>query len=377
MQRITTNQYIVTASFCILTSKIMTMPTVVFSYAGKDAIFSVVINILVDLVIVLLVTGLIQKYPNITFLDLLTKKFTRIGAIIISTLLVAFLLFKGVFLLQETLSFFTLTLYEKVNFWMLLIPALLTVLYISYKGLNTLGRSIDIYWVFVFITVLMILVISVMQTDFGANLPYFEQGFLPVLRGSMHTSIYAGNGLLLLFFMGKVEHNPKIFKHTCILSIIVALLVIFNDFVFYCLFGDFVPYCTFALSNLSQYNPFVTELGHIGWLSIIESTINLIFVSSLCCYCVRQYLQFTFKIGKKIVSTLICGAMYLTIIYIFDFTLYNMLDFVKNYGFYYNLGLIPLMIILCIVLHSTAQKKKKTSKNNIFLEGNIKCKSQG
>ena len=69
--------------------------------------------------------------------------------------------------------------------------------------------------------------------------------------------------------------------------------------------------------------------------------------------------------------------MYLTIIYIFDFTLYNMLDFVKNYGFYYNLGLIPLMIILCIVLHSTAQKKKKTSKNNIFLEGNIKCKSQG
>ena len=69
--------------------------------------------------------------------------------------------------------------------------------------------------------------------------------------------------------------------------------------------------------------------------------------------------------------------MYLGIMYIFDFTLYNMLDFVKNWGFYYNLGLIPLMLTLCIVLLSISQKSKKTIKNDLFLEENAKCKNQG
>ena len=138
MQRITSNQYIIIAAFCILTSKIMTMPTIIYSFAGKDAIFSIVLNMLVDLTIVILITGLIQKYPNTTFLDLLTKKFTRFGAVVLSTLLVAFILFKGVFLLQETLSFFTLALYEKMNLWLLLIPAIMTILYISFMGLNVL-----------------------------------------------------------------------------------------------------------------------------------------------------------------------------------------------------------------------------------------------
>lgn len=377
MQRITSNQYIIIAAFCILTSKIMTMPTIIYSFAGKDAIFSIVLNMLVDLTIVILITGLIQKYPNTTFLDLLTKKFTRFGAVVLSTLLVVFILFKGVFLLQETLSFFTLALYEKMNLWLLLIPAIMTILYISYKGLNALGRSIDIYWIFVFATIIIILIISITQADFSANLPYFENGFLPVLKGSAHSSLYVGNGLVLLFFMGKVEHKPRTFKFTVIFSIVVTLFIILDDLIFYCLFTDFVPYCTFALSNLSQYSPFVTDLGHIGWLSIVESTINLIFISSICCYCVRQYLQFTFKISKKIVSTLVCGAMYLGIMYIFDFTLYNMLDFVKNWGFYYNLGLIPLMLTLCIVLLSISQKSKKTIKNDLFLEENAKCKNQG
>lgn len=361
MQKITTNQYILIASFCILTSKIMTMPTIVYGYAKNDAIFSVAINILIDFLIVVLITNLIKKYPNKTFLSLLTQKFKKVGAILITTIISIFLVFKAAFLLQETLSFFTLALYENFNIWLLLIPAILTILYISYKGLNAIGRSIDIYWIFVFLAVVIILVISISKVNFNANLPYFENGLIPVLKGSMHSLLYTGNGLLLFYFLGKVELKPKIVRYTTIFSLIMTCVVVLNVLVFYDLFTTFVPYCTFALSHLSQSNPFVTELGHVGWLSIVESTINLVFMCSICCFCVRQYLQNTFKIGKKIISTCITGLLFFLIMYLFKFDLYNILNFVKEYGFWYNAFLLPIIIVMCIILCIVHKNRQHTA----------------
>lgn len=359
MQKITTNQYILLAVFCILTSKIMTMPAVIYSYAGKDAVFSVALNLMIDILLVILITVLVKKYPNTTFFELMTKKFGKIITCIINTALTVFILYKAAFLFQETLAFFNLTLYENYSFWLLLIPSLLTILYISYKGINAIGRSIDIYWFFVFFAVIVVLVISIMRVDFQSNLPYFENGISPILNGSMHSYIYTGNPLLLLFFIGKIELKPKITRYTTLFSLLVGCIVLLNNLIFYNLFTTFVPYCTFALSHLSQFNPFVTELGHAGWLSIVESTINLIFMSSVCCYCCRQYLQSTLKIKKKIISTCLTGALLLSVLFIFDFNLYNFINFNKNIAFYYNLALIPLILMVCIIL--CTHKKQQTN----------------
>ena len=353
MTKITTNQYILIAVFCILTSKLMTMPTVIFGFAGKDAVFSVILNTIIDVCIVLCITLLVRKYPNTTFFDLLKQKIKRVGAIIITSFVAIFLLFKGVFLLQETISFFSLALYENINFWLLFVPALLCVMYISYKGLSAIGRSIDIYWIFVFLALVILFVISMTQVDFSANLPYFENGVWPFLNGSMHSMFYVGNGIVLLFFVGRVEQKPKLMRYTSLFAIGIGIFVIVNNLIFYCLFKNFVPYCTFAISHLSQYNPFVTDLGHVGWLTIIESTINLVFMTSIYYYAVRQYIQYTFVVKNRFVSSLIVGALYCVVTYTFGFDLYKMLDFVKNYAYYYSLALIPFVIILCIVLYKT------------------------
>ena len=368
MTKITTNQYILIAVFCILTSKIMTMPNIVFEYAQKDAVFSVLLNTLFDVLLVVLITILIKKYPNSTFFEVLKQKFGKIIAVVILSAVSVFLVFKGAFLLQETLSFFTLALYEQVNFWLLFIPAILTIIYISYKGLSAIGRSIDIYWIFVFLALLIILTISVMKVDFNANLPYFENGIGPMLLGSMHSLLYTGNPLLLLFFVGKVQQKPKIVAYTSLFAFGMGVLIVVLNFVFFNLFTSFVPYCTFALSHLSQNNPFVTELGHIGWLSIVESTINLVFMCSICCYCTRQYIQAVFLVNKKIVSSCVAGVLLLCILWMFGFNLYNLINFAKNYGFYYNLVLLPTILLVCIVLCIPHKKQQKTQQ---FLQGGV------
>ena len=369
MTKITTNQYILIAVFCILTSKLMTMPAVVFEFAQKDAIFSIALNVIIDVCIVLCITALIKKYPNITFFELLKQKIKRAGAIIVGTIICAFLLLKGIFLLQETISFFTLALYENTNFLMLFIPALLCIMYISYKGLSAIGRSIDIYWIFVFFALVILFVISVMQVDATANLPYFENGIKPIISGSMHSLFYVGNGIVLLLFMGKVEQKPKLVRYTSMLCIFMGFFVIANSFIFLCLFKDFVPYCTFAVSHLSQYNPFVTELGHVGWLSIIESTINLIFMTSIYYYAVRQYVQLL-NIHNKFVTTIIVGALYVVVMLLYGFDLYRLLNFVKYYAYWYNIILIPLVFVVCIVLQLAY--KKPANKVHMGVKQNAK-----
>lgn len=360
MTKITTNQYILIAVFCILTSKLMTMPTIVFEFAQKDAIFSIALNSVIDVCIVLCITHLIHQYPNTTFFELLKQKLKPFFAAVAFSAISVFLLFKGVFLLQETISFFSLSLYENTNYWLLCIPAILSIMYISYKGLSAIGRSIDIYWIFVFLALVILFVISVPQVEIGANVPYFENGVTPMLNGTMHSLFYVGNGIVLLLFMGKVQQKPKIMRYTTLFCIGIGLFVIVNNFVFFNLFLNFVPYCTFAINHLSQYDPFVTELGHIGWLSIIESTINLIFISSIYYYAVRQYIQSLLKIKNKFISSLIVGGFYLAIIYMFDFDLYKLLYFVKNYAYWYNLCLIPIIFVLCILLNITNKNKQQT-----------------
>ena len=104
--QITTREYILFAMFAVLTSKIMTMPHVIYNYATHDAIFSVLLNMLIELLLVVLITLLIAKNPDKTFFEFLSSKITKFGATIVIIIISLYLLLKATFILQETYTFF-------------------------------------------------------------------------------------------------------------------------------------------------------------------------------------------------------------------------------------------------------------------------------
>ena len=58
MKEITTRQFIIIAIIVMLTSKFVTMPTIIFAGATKDAIFSIILGLCIELLLIFLITFL-------------------------------------------------------------------------------------------------------------------------------------------------------------------------------------------------------------------------------------------------------------------------------------------------------------------------------
>ena len=76
MTEISTRQYIIIVILVLLASKLDTMLAVVYSVANTDAIISIILNFLIELLIVFMVTLVIKRNPDTNLFELLKKKFT-------------------------------------------------------------------------------------------------------------------------------------------------------------------------------------------------------------------------------------------------------------------------------------------------------------
>ena len=232
MNELTSKQYITIIVFIFFTSKLVTMPTLAFSAAGNDAIFSVTINCIIEMVTILLVTMVIAKYPNKSLVDILKPKIGVFCYAIIA-ILILFLIARILYCFQELYSFFLETLYDDLDPYVFIITALFVCLFFAFKKATVIGRTCEILiWVILIGTVLS-LVSNLEYAQFTQNMPYFENGFTPTLLGCKDSIFLFGTSSSLLLLVGKVKLSSRLLKNTAIVSSICVLFCVAACFVFY------------------------------------------------------------------------------------------------------------------------------------------------
>lgn len=350
MTELTSRQYIIVASIIMLTSKLVTMPSVVFSSASNDAIFSVIINSILELLLIFLITLAIAKNPNKGLFEVLKSKFTRVGAYIIIGLIAIYALARVTFCYEELYSFFLELLYDEFSPYIFAIPTFFVTGYLAYKGARTIGRTLEILFWFILIGTIVSVVCNVGFMSFDTNMPYFQNGIMPVLEGSGSSAFYFGNSICLLFFMGKVRIDDNLVKKTIISSSVIALLIIAFCFIFYDVFGLSMQYILFALSQYSQYDPFILELQRLVWLSAIVD-ITKLFCSTAClAYCLGQAGKTFMQSKTTLLPILTTFLLIFSLATILHYDLLVMIELIRNYISYITIGLITLTIIICIIL---------------------------
>ncbi len=374
--QITTREYILFAMFAVLTSKIMTMPHVIYNYATHDAIFSVLLNMLIELLLVVLITLLIAKNPDKTFFEFLSSKITKFGATIVIIIISLYLLLKATFILQETYTFFLHTIYEQFNIFYFFAPVFLLIGYMAIKGVRTIGKSLEIFGFFVVLGLGIAFINTVGLATFDANLPYFREGVSDVFAGTFYSSFYIGNSLVLLFLMGKVKINSKITQKTLLCCSLVALFVLMMDFLFYDILGYTVIYSTFALSDLSQFNPFVSDLGHLSWLSIIVGTVNLFSLVAIMLYSIGEGTKQFCKTNTATIPILFALAIMFGTCYILKFDLKVFNEIIIDYGAYFATSVLGIVTILLFILNIVRRSKNETvTKQSNNISSNIDANS--
>ncbi len=344
MDTINTRQYIILVLFIQFSSKLVTMPTLVFSTAGKDAILSVALGCILELSLIFVVTSIIKRNPNTTLLQLLREKTGWIAYIIIG-LLGIFLVARILYCLQELYSFFLENLYDELSLIMFIIPALLVLVYFSYKGLRTLCRALEILIWFIAAGMLIALLSNLEFVDWTKNLPLL-QDVENIGKANIESAFLFATPCGLLFLVGKVDISPQILKKTLFTCSLGAVVIISACFIFYSVFGQSMQYVLFALSEYSQFDPYILELQRLIWLSAVVD-ITKLFLSAICLITLISSTQ-TKKVSFSIwVAGISIVILVLGLLTRFDTIIW--FDITKSALSYFSLGIIVIVNLLFIL----------------------------
>ncbi|MBR1925532.1 MAG: GerAB/ArcD/ProY family transporter [Clostridia bacterium] len=350
MKEISSHQFILLSLFLLLSTKIFTLQPYVYSFSQKDAFWSILFGAIVDIFITLFVIFLLQKYKDISFFELLTKTFGKIFAKIILCIMFVIILFKVTFLAEETFTFFMKFLYEDLNLAVYIIPMAFVCGYFSVKGIKTISRTIEIFYIFVLFGIVVCTLTAIDGVNFNNILPMFEDGFLPTLKGLAAQIFYRGNGLILLCFMGKIEFSKHFTLKFISAKGFVTLLLLFISLIFYLVYGPSVKYIEFTLSGLPQYNPFVSDLGRLNWLGVVVCVIALILTTCILVYCLSLIIRWTFNFKRSFLSTSFSIGAILTVAYINGFSLLNIQQKLDNSWMIVASFCLSILLIISIIL---------------------------
>ncbi len=363
MKVLSTRQFIFLSVFIFVSTKVLTLQPFVFEYAGKDAIWSIFSGTIIDFIILFAVLFIIKKYENLTLVQFLEKFFGKIITKILLCLLFLFILLKTVFLYQETHSLFTQILYEDFSIIPYIVPAFFVTGYLAIKGIDTIARSMEILGFFVLFGVLVCAGTALGGFETGGQniLPFFENGIGPCFDGLWGQIFYRGNMLILLCFMGRIKFNKKFSLKVIGFNALFASIILAITLLFYMIYGQSARYVEFALADLPQYDPFVSDLGRFNWLSVVVCTIALFLTSSALLYCMGLLGRWVLGLKRSIIPVGIVVSLLALLGFVHQFSLIMMRErIVQEWRWIiFIVGLLFFLICLGVIIFGRFKKWKK------------------
>jgi len=356
MTELTSRQFIILSLFLITTSKLMTMPISVFDVAHNDAIFSILFGSIIELGLVIIISIVISRNPGANLITLLKKRLGRVLAYLIISLLYLFIITKFIFVLIEVFTFFKDYLYDDFNPLIYTLSTFFVVGYVAYKGCRTIGRTLEILFPIIVLGLVIALVSNVEFVSFGELMPYFDNGIMPSVRGIGHNLFYFGNALPLLFFVGKVNCSRRFVSHTAWANVGLFAFIILFCILFYDIFGYSTILSTFAISDYTQYDPYILDLQRLNWLSMMIDITKLFCSACVMLFCLGQSAKWLTGARSSFVPIICTLVLQFLLASVINFSLHDSLNIISSTLSYVTLGLMILMIIICPFL-STRSKK--------------------
>ncbi len=358
MKEITSSQFYIIAVFVTISGKFLTLQPIVFEEAGKDAFWSILFGVVIDFLILTCVFFLLKQNQDKSFFELLKSWFGNIFSKIVLAIFAVFLLFKLLFLSEETFSFFMRFLYDDLSLVIYIIPLVFVTSYFAIKGIKTIARTMEVFALIILIGIVVCSVTATTNFSLDYLTPLFEDGIMPTLKGLVPQMFYGGNALILLFFMGKIDFNAKHFN-TKFFAItgIMNILVIFFSLVFFMAYENSAKYVEFSLAYLPQFNPFVSDIGRFNWLSVAVSTIAMLLSSSTIFYCLALILRWIFNLKRSLLPVCIWHVVIIGLAFLSEFSILVMEQKVLGYWKYITGGIGLMFLLLCILFLIFGGKK--------------------
>lgn len=363
---ITGRQAIILVAIVMCATKFFILPSNLVSVAKQNVVYIMILFFVLEFLLLLVMVQVSMLHPNKTFYNLVEDSLGKYIAKGIHLLFFVFFIVKMLINIIETYTFFLGTLYDELSPLLYFIPTLFLIFYMTYIGLRSIGRCSELLWVFVVAGLSISFFTALPNVDFGYMLPIFENGPSDAITALSNNVLWFGDYFVYLFFMGKIKFGKNYFKKIAIVSLIIFLVVVIFITVIYCLFPYTSSLIHYGVSDITQTNTRVSNVGKLDWLNVTVWAFASIIQTVIFAYCAEECLSKVFNIKRKAVSCLISLAILSIGLYLFEFNLVTLVDTVQGPLRYLFWLLLFIALNIATIHFINRYKKKKREKGAIY-----------
>lgn len=356
-KELTTRQVCCMIAISIISLKFLIFPALFSKFAFRDCYFAVIISLIIDFTFFAIVVWFMKNNPNLSMKDALMKAFGKTFMRIVMFILFFYFFFKSILIIKETHNYFIEVLFEELNWFYFIIPLFILLAYIMYKNLRTMGRSIEIFFPFIVIGIILTVLLPLRDFSFINLFPMFENGVEPIFNAVLRCNYSFGDYLVLMIFMGKIKYEKGSLKKLINYVIITDLFVAAFYVIFVAVFDITAINQGLAVSDLPLHVSYPSTIGRLDWLTIIIWTITLIFQAGVLLSCAVETLKSATMLNSKIEVIGIIEILMVISVIIFYLNLARSINIIVSTTFAIISVAVQVSIpILLIIAHFVLKK---------------------
>lgn len=313
-KQITTTQWCVLVFICSMAIKMFMVPALLVKVSKKESIFVMAFYILIEIINTLLVVFTAKRNPDKTYYEILTTALGKVGAKIVVAYFTIFLLVKYLLILSEIKVFFSVSVYDTIDWKVMIIPIIALCVAYANKTLLTLGRSAEILVPIIIISTLVLCVFLIGNIELSNLLPFFENGMQDFINGVDTFPIWFGDVSLLLICLGNIKINKKTALLTVVFRCISAILVLSFALIMFATYADISHLVDYGhnVSSMTQYSIGSNDFGRFDYIVYCFWLLSVFIKVALIFYvCVRNVIFITGKKNNLITSIALAIVTYL------------------------------------------------------------------
>jgi spore germination protein KB len=244
--------------------------------AKQDAWISMAIGGLAGILITYLVVKVSLLYPDQTLIEFSQTILGKwIGRIIVIPYFVTWYSVLGV-IIREASDYLHLALFYQTPLWVLMFGLLFVIVYMTYGGIETIGRCSEIFGPIILATLLIVAVLSVSNFEWKRILPiYADSGLYGILKGSLPVTSFFGESMMLLMLVPFVSKPGKVLKRA------VSGVAVASVFVFAMTLGVILTFGNLAAEMWYPFNRMIRFISIMEFIQNVDALIVILWLLSI------------------------------------------------------------------------------------------------
>ncbi len=359
----------------LISLKLLALPSLLYLESGNMSWFVALVLMIIDVLYVYLIIGLMKKCGERTIYDFMKES---LGVVLTKIILVLLTLKFAIIIanISKGLEFFVVeNLYKEFNWFVFVIPLMIIVGFMAYKGIRNIARVSELICWGIIIGLVYIGFKALGRAELLSFLPMFHDGVRPIITSAYTYNIWFGSATFLLMLFGKVDFNQGKKWKMLMYTILAIVIVQFLYFVFYGLFQITSPTHNFCISDISQFSSGQTSIDELSWLIVSLWIMAQAVQLALYGYCMEQSIKYIFNIKNSYFTISFVMLYILLWSYIGEKTVHLENVFYSSYTSVLSLTVnyaVPLILLLGYLVKNAPKRKSKERKGkNEKVKNNI------